>query len=120
MSDMISEFIDAIVGEDPEVRKELEAARLRLEAGREIHLLRKDLDLSVDQFADILGVDREQVERLEIGNFEESGSQIMIGVIRKVRAWLEEIEKPEKEEAVSPDFVFGKTRSNNHQRKFTA
>lgn len=110
MSDVISEFIDAIVGDDPEVRKEHEAARLRLEAGREIHLLRKDLDLSVDQFADILGVDSEQIERLEIGNFEDSGTQVMIEVNRKVRAWLEENEEPEHEQAAP----------RTHNRTFSA
>lgn len=116
MSDMISEFIDAIMGDDPEVRKELEASRLRLEAGREIHLLREALDLTVDEFADILEVDREQVERLEIGNFEESGSQVMIDVNRRVRTWLEVNKEPEQGETARTSIVFGKTRADNYYR----
>lgn len=122
MSDVISEFIDAVVGDDSEVRQELEAARLRLEAGREIHLLRQELNLSVDDFADALGIDREEVERLEIGNFEESGTQKLIEVNRKVRSWLEEADKPEQTTTAgyAPDSFYGKTRPNHNKRSTTA
>jgi transcriptional regulator with XRE-family HTH domain len=89
MGDTTSRFLEKFAGQDSEVLSELDAARERSQVGRQIHLLRKDLKLSRAQFAEILGLATEDdVETLELGNFEESGLEKLAEVDKAVREWM--------------------------------
>ncbi len=89
MEDTTSRFLERFAAHDPEVLSELETARERIRVGRQIHLLRKDLGLSRAQFAETLGLATEEdVETLELGNFDESGLEKLAEVDRAVREWM--------------------------------
>jgi transcriptional regulator with XRE-family HTH domain len=86
MPDTYTQFVDAVIGNDPERRNEFRLAANRREAGRQIYSLRVRCGFSYAQFAQIVGLDDpSEMESLELGNSDGPGLERLLQVRKAVK-----------------------------------
>lgn len=104
MNDVYCEFVEMLTGNDPEKLDQFALRQNKREAGRQIYCLRERLGKSTSEFAEMLGIkDADEIEDLELGNFEESPLDKLrqiYGVVRNKKdamfpVTVGEISKPE-------------------------